>query len=43
VAGRTVSLGGGAHGVALTVNGDDVIRVLDAQVADISDTSDISD
>ncbi len=37
VAGRTVSLGGGAHGVALTVEGDDVIRVFDAQVADISD------
>jgi Cys-tRNA(Pro)/Cys-tRNA(Cys) deacylase len=37
VAGRTVSMGGGAHGVALTVNGDDVIRVLDAHVADISD------
>ena len=37
VAGRTVSLGGGAHGVALTVDGDDVIRVLGAQVADISD------
>jgi Cys-tRNA(Pro)/Cys-tRNA(Cys) deacylase len=43
VAGRTVSLGGGAHGVALTVDGDDVIRVFDAQVADISDISDISD
>jgi prolyl-tRNA editing enzyme YbaK/EbsC (Cys-tRNA(Pro) deacylase) len=37
VAGRTVSMGGGAHGVALTVTGDDVIRVFDAQVADISD------
>ena len=37
VAGRTVSMGGGAHGVALTVSGDDVIRVFDAQVADISD------
>ena len=37
VAGRTISMGGGAHGVALTVDGDDVIRVLDAQVADISD------
>jgi prolyl-tRNA editing enzyme YbaK/EbsC (Cys-tRNA(Pro) deacylase) len=43
VGGRTVSLGGGAHGVALTVDGDDVIRVFDAQVADISDISDISD
>jgi Cys-tRNA(Pro)/Cys-tRNA(Cys) deacylase len=37
VGGRTVSMGGGAHGVALTVSGDDVIRVFDAQVADISD------
>ena len=37
VAGRTISMGGGAHGVALTVAGDDVIRVLHAQVADISD------
>jgi prolyl-tRNA editing enzyme YbaK/EbsC (Cys-tRNA(Pro) deacylase) len=35
--GRTVSMGGGAHGVALTVHGDDVIRVFGAQVADISD------
>lgn len=42
VAGRTVSLGGGAHGVALTVEGDDVIRVFDAQVADISDTADLT-
>jgi len=37
VAGRTISLGGGAHGVGLTLSGDDVVRVLDAQVADISD------
>ena len=37
ITGRVVSMGGGAHGVALTVSGDDVIRVLDAQVADISD------
>jgi len=42
VAGRTISIGGGAHGVALAVSGDDVIRVLDAQVADISDIGDIS-
>jgi Cys-tRNA(Pro) deacylase len=35
--GRTISIGGGAHGVGLTVSGDDVIRVFDAQVADISD------
>ncbi len=38
VAGRTISLGGGAHGVGLTLSGgDDVVRVLDAQVADITD------
>jgi Cys-tRNA(Pro)/Cys-tRNA(Cys) deacylase len=42
VAGRTVSMGGGAHGVALTVSGDDVIRVFDAQVADISDITEIT-
>ena len=37
VAGRRISLGAGAHGVAVTLGGDDVIRVLDATVADISD------
>lgn len=37
VTGRTVSMGGGGHGVGLTVSGDDLVRVLDAQVADISD------
>ena len=37
VAGRTVSIGGGAHGVAFTMHGDDVITALGAQVADISD------
>ncbi|WP_034716632.1 aminoacyl-tRNA deacylase [Intrasporangium chromatireducens] len=36
--GRRINLGGGAHGVGLTVNGDDVIRLFDATVADISDT-----
>ena len=35
--GRTISLGGGDHGVGLTVAGDDVIREFDATVADISD------
>jgi Cys-tRNA(Pro) deacylase len=35
--GRTISLGGGDHGVGLTVAGDDVIRQFDATVADISD------
>jgi len=37
VAGRTISLGGGAHGVALTVDGGDVIQALSAQVADVTD------
>lgn len=37
VAGRTVSLGAGAHGVAFTADGSDVIRVLDARVADVTD------
>ncbi|HET7397182.1 MAG TPA: YbaK/EbsC family protein [Intrasporangium sp.] len=35
--GRRVSLGGGAHGVGVTVDGDDVIRHFGATVADISD------
>ena len=37
VTGRTVSIGGGAHGVAATVDGDDLVRVLDATVADVTD------
>lgn len=37
IVGRRISIGGGEHGVGLTVDGDDVIRVLDATVADISD------
>jgi Cys-tRNA(Pro) deacylase len=37
IAGRTVSLGGGGHGVGLTLSGDDVVRAFDAHVADISD------
>ncbi|MGA4669150.1 aminoacyl-tRNA deacylase [Propionibacteriaceae bacterium Y1923] len=35
--GRTVSLGAGAHGVAATMAGDDVIEVLQAQVADVTE------
>jgi Cys-tRNA(Pro)/Cys-tRNA(Cys) deacylase len=35
-----VSLGGGAHGVALTVEADDVVRLLDATVADVTDPVD---
>jgi prolyl-tRNA editing enzyme YbaK/EbsC (Cys-tRNA(Pro) deacylase) len=37
VAGRTISLGGGAHGVALTADGSDVIQALAAQVDDVTD------
>ncbi len=37
VVGRTVSLGAGGHGVAMTLHGDDLVRVLGAQVADIAD------
>ncbi|YAL84628.1 aminoacyl-tRNA deacylase [Dermacoccaceae bacterium W4C1] len=36
IRGRTVSLGAGEHGAAVTVSGDEVIRALDAQVADIT-------
>lgn len=32
-----ISLGGGAHGVALTASADDVVRLLDATVADVTD------
>jgi Cys-tRNA(Pro)/Cys-tRNA(Cys) deacylase len=35
--GRTVTLGAGAPGVAVAVDGDDAIRVLDATVADVTD------
>lgn len=33
----TISLGGGAHGVALKLEAADLIRVLEAQVADVSE------
>ncbi len=33
----TISLGAGAHGVAVTVEADDVIRALAATVADVTD------
>jgi Cys-tRNA(Pro)/Cys-tRNA(Cys) deacylase len=35
--GRHVSIGAGAHGVAATVAADDVLRVLRADVADVTD------
>ena len=37
-----ISLGGGAHGVAITAEVDDVVRVLDAEVADISEADSVS-
>jgi len=37
VAGREVSIGAGAHGVSARVAGDQLIRALHAQVADITD------
>jgi Cys-tRNA(Pro) deacylase len=37
VPGRTVSIGAGAHGVAATARGDDVVRALGAEVADVTD------
>jgi len=33
----TVSIGGGAHCVALTVDADALVRALDATVADVTD------
>jgi Cys-tRNA(Pro) deacylase len=35
--GRKVTLGGGEHGLAVLVDADDVVRVLGANVADVSD------
>lgn len=37
VAGRTVSIGGGAHGVAFTVDGSALLAALSATVADVTD------
>jgi Cys-tRNA(Pro)/Cys-tRNA(Cys) deacylase len=34
-----VSLGGGAHGVALTVDAEDLVRALGATVADVTDAT----
>ncbi len=36
LAGNTVSIGGGARGVSLTMSGDDAIRVLGAKLADVT-------
>ncbi|HEY9411343.1 MAG TPA: YbaK/EbsC family protein [Jiangellaceae bacterium] len=37
VLGHDVSIGGGAHGVAATVDGDALVTALDATVADVTD------
>jgi Cys-tRNA(Pro) deacylase len=37
IAGREISIGAGAHGVSARVHGDDLIRALDAEVADVTD------
>ncbi|WP_448630693.1 aminoacyl-tRNA deacylase [Cellulomonas soli] len=37
VPGGTVSIGAGAHGVAATVHGDDLVRALGATVADVTE------
>jgi Cys-tRNA(Pro)/Cys-tRNA(Cys) deacylase len=37
LAGRAVTLGGGAHGVAVAVDADDVVRALGATLADVTD------
>lgn len=39
IAGRTITLGAGAHGVAVAVQADDVVDALQAAVADISDAA----
>ncbi len=36
LAGNTVSIGGGARGVSLTMSGDDVIRLLGANLSDVT-------
>lgn len=40
IAGRTVSIGAGAHGVAAQVDGDALVEALNAQIADITDPED---
>lgn len=37
ISGRRISMGGGAHGVGLTLDADVALAVLNAQVADVSD------
>ena len=39
VSGRLISIGAGAHGVAVTAQADDVVRFLDARIADVTEPS----
>jgi Cys-tRNA(Pro) deacylase len=36
VEGRSVSIGGGAHGVSITIDGNDLITAIDAETSDIT-------
>jgi prolyl-tRNA editing enzyme YbaK/EbsC (Cys-tRNA(Pro) deacylase) len=36
IEGTTVSIGGGGHGQSLTLSGDDLIRSVEALVADVT-------
>ena len=37
MSGRMITLGAGEHGVAVAANADELVRMLDAQVADVTD------
>ena len=39
IVGRTIRLGAGAHDTAVVLDSDDVVRVLDAAVADVTDAA----
>jgi Cys-tRNA(Pro) deacylase len=43
VPGRTISMGAGAHGTSVTLAADDVVRVLDADVVDVTDPAETPD
>lgn len=40
VPGRTISMGAGAHGTSVTASADDVLRVLGADVVDVTEPAD---
>lgn len=43
MAGRRVSIGAGAHGVAATLLADDLVTALEADVADVTDPAEVPD